>query len=43
MARELYSPVQSKGMPFTNEEIESRLPLVYNLGPSTDAGDNNHQ
>ena len=43
VACELYSPIQSKGMPFTNEEIESRLPLVYNLGPSTDAGDNNHQ
>jgi predicted nicotinamide N-methyase len=43
VACELYSPVQSKGMPFTNEEIESRLPLVYNLGPSTDAGDNNNQ
>lgn len=43
VACELYSPIQSKGMPFTNEEIESRLPLVYNLGPSTEAGDNNHQ
>jgi hypothetical protein len=43
VACELYSQIQSKGMPFTNEEIESRLPLVYNLGPSTDAGDNNNQ
>jgi predicted nicotinamide N-methyase len=30
---ELYSPMQARGMPFTNEEIERRLPLVYNLGP----------
>lgn len=30
---ELYSPMQARGMPFTNEEIENRLPLVYNLGP----------
>jgi hypothetical protein len=30
---ELYTPMmQSRGMPFTNEEIESRLPLVYYLG-----------
>lgn len=43
VACELYSPIQSKGMPFTNEEIESRLPLVYNMSPSTDAGDNNHK
>eukprot|EP00986_Skeletonema_menzelii_P008692 scaffold3767_cov116-Skeletonema_menzelii.AAC.17 len=31
---ELYSPMQSRGMPFTNEEIERRLPLVYKLGPN---------
>ena len=31
---ELYTPMQSRGMPFTDEEIESRLPLVYNLVPA---------
>ncbi|KAK1735825.1 lysine methyltransferase [Skeletonema marinoi] len=36
---ELYSPTQARGMPFTNEEIERRLPLVYNLGPAVPGGE----
>ena len=38
LACELYSPI-ARGMPFTNEEIESRLPLVYNLGPTEEEQD----
>jgi predicted nicotinamide N-methyase len=32
-ACELYTPMQTRGMPFTKSEIENRLPLVYNLSP----------
>jgi predicted nicotinamide N-methyase len=43
LACELYSPMQTRGMPFTNEEIQFRLPLVYNLGPSVQEEEDGEQ
>ncbi len=37
-ACEVYSPI-IRGMPFTDEELRSRLPLVYNLTPVDHSGE----